>query len=240
MRYRYNSRSAKRLAKKSKRNFIVTIIIILALIYATIQWILPSVIGGVGLISSKIKPVKKIVATNYESLAPPVLDIPFDATNTAKINITGYAPSNSKVELLIDEEVEDTTETKEDGSFEFRSIALSLGTNNISGKTIDDKGTESLPSKTLSVYYSNEKPNLSISEPENNKEIQGGDKKVAIKGKTDLNINIYINDTRIITSSDGSFSSDQPLNDGDNNFNIKAIDKAGNEAELSRKVIYKP
>lgn len=240
MRYRYNSRSAKRIAKKSKRNFFITIILIIGLMYATLQWILPSVIGGVGLINSKIKPTQKIVPTSFDSLAPPVIDIPFEATNTAKIKITGYAPSNSKVELLIDDSLKDTTETKEDGSFEFTDVSLNLGTNNISGKTVDEKGVESLPSKTLYVYYSNESPNLSISEPEDNKTIQGGDKKITIKGKTDTDIKIYINDTRVITNSDGNFSSEQSLNDGDNNFIIKATDKAGNETNLSRKVTYNP
>ena len=208
--------------------------------YATLQWILPSVIGGVGLINSKIKPTQKIVPTSFDSLAPPVINIPFEATNTSKINITGYAPSNSKVELLIDDGLKDTTTTKEDGSFEFNDISLNLGTNNISGKTIGEKGTESLPSKTLYVYYSNESPNLTVSDPEDNKTIQGGDKKITIKGKTDANIKIFINDSRIITNSNGDFSSEQPLNDGDNNFTVKAIDKSGNETSLSRKVTYNP
>lgn len=240
MRYRYNSRSAKRIAKKSKRNFFITIILITGLMYATLQWILPSVIGGVGLINSKIKPTKKIVDTNFDSLAPPVIDIPFEATNTAKINITGYAPPDSKVELLIDDSIKDTTTTKENGSFEFTDISLSLGINNISGKTVDEKGTESMSSKTLYIYYSNESPNLKVSDPEDNRTIQGGDKKITIKGKTDADIKIYVNETRIITNSDGNFSSEQPLNDGDNNFTIKAIDKAGNETSLLRKVTYNP
>lgn len=240
MSYKYNSRSAKRMAKKSKRNFIITICLILFLIFATVQWILPSVIGGVGLVNSIVKPTKKIVETKYETLAPPVLNIPFEATNSAKINITGYATSNSKVNLYIDDSLKDSAQTKEDGSFEFSDISLSLGTNNIYGKTVDEKDVESLPSKTLAVFYDNGKPSLVVSEPEDGKTIQGGDKKITIKGNSDSDNKIYINDVQIIISSDGTFSSEQTLNDGDNTFTIKAIDKTTNQTEVTRKVIYKP
>ncbi len=239
MRYKYYSRSAKRKAKKSSRNFIITLILIGLLIYATLQWILPSVIGGVGLINGVIKPPKKTAPVNYESLAPPVITVPFEATNTAQINISGFATPNAKVELFIDDQLKDTTQTPEDGKFEFNGVSLNLGTNNIYGKTIDEKGVESLSSKTLAIFYDNGKPLLTVSEPDDGKTIQGGDKKITFKGSTDPNVKIYINDVQTITNLDGNFSSEQSLNDGDNNFTIKAIDKAGNETSLVRKVTYK-
>lgn len=239
MRRNYYSRSAKRRAKKSSRNFIITLILIGVLIYATLQWILPSVIGGVSLINGSLKPVKKAAPVNYESLAPPVLNIPFEATNSSQINITGYATPDADVKLYLDDKLQDTARASGDGQFQFTNIPLSLGTNNFYGKTADEKGVESLPSKTLTVFFENEKPSLTIYGPEDGKTIQGGDKKITITGKTDPDISVYINDTRIITSSDGTFSSDQQLNDGDNNFTIKAIDKAGNEADLARKVTFK-
>lgn len=240
MRYKYYSRTAKRKAKKGSRTFVVTLILILFLIYATIQWILPSVIGGVGLINNIVKPSKKITQTNYDSFAPPVINIPFEATNTGQINISGFAAANSKVRLFIDDEEKDTTESSSDGSFEFRDVSLVIGTNNIYGKTLDEKGVESLPSKTLKVFYDNDKPNLSISEPEDGKTVQGGDKKIIIKGKVDPDVKIYINDSRIIIGSDGNFSSEQLLNEGDNTFTVKAINSVANETVIVRKVTYQP
>lgn len=241
--HRYASRrAANRLAKKSKRKFIITLIIISALSYTTLVWALPSFIGGLGFVKSVVKPSQITVDQTSDNitLAPPVLNIPFEATNSGQIDIKGYGASNSKVKLYMNDEEKQTIDVASDGTFDFENVTLSLGTNNIYGKTIDDKGKESLPSKTIQLIYDNEKPALKISEPEDNKKNQGGDKKVKISGKTDPNIKVYINDTQVIVDKDGNFSTEQPLNDGDNTFTIKAIDIATNTTEVQRKVTYSP
>lgn len=239
MAYRYRSRrSAKRLARQSRRNFIITLILVAALIYATIQWILPTLIGGVGFINSMIKPSKKVTTEESVSLAPPVLNIPYEATNTAQINILGYANPYIKVSIYVDDQLKASTEALEDGSFEVKGITLALGTNNIYGKTME-KEKESLPSKSSKVIYDNEKPPLEISQPEDGKNVQG-ERKIQIRGKTEPQAQVFVNDSRIITNSDGAFSADLELNDGDNIITIKAIDQASNATEIARKVIFKP
>ena len=237
---RYQYRSAKRYKTKSKRNFIATIIIIFILLYVAFFWILPSLIGGLGSIRNSISPSQKKLTLDPITLAPPVFNIPFEATNTAQIDITGYGIPNSKVEFFLDDAKKDTTEASEDGSFGFKNISLSLGTNNIYGKSVDEKGIESLASKTLIVLFDNEKPDLSIDEPEDNKEINGGDKKIKISGKTEVEAKVFINNNQLILSGDGHFSTTLELADGDNNFDIKAVDKANNSNEVSRKVIFQP
>ena len=241
MRSRYQYRKAKRLQSKSKQTFFVTIIIILILIYATVAWILPSLIGGISFIKNLTNPSHKTInPTDQVTLAPPVLNIPYEATNTAQIDIAGYATPNSKVEIFLDDDKKQTIDVSEDGSFNFKDISLSLGTNNIYGKSVDEKEEESLPSKTLVIIFDNENPTLNISEPEDNKVIQGGDKKVKISGKTEVGINVFINGNQVIVNMDGNFSTTQDLNEGDNDFNIKAIDKAANFTEKSLRVIYHP
>lgn len=243
MPYKYQSRrSAKRLARKSKRNFIITLILIALLVYFTFTWMLPSFIGGVGFIKGIVKPSQKTSINLVENitLAPPVLNIPYEATNTAQIDIKGYGTPNSKVKLYLDDEAKQTVSVLEDGSFTMQNITLSLGTNNIYGKTIDDQEKESLPSKTIKLNFDNEKPPLSINEPEDGKIIQGGDKKVEVSGKTDLGIQILINGSQIIVDKDGNFRTDQSLDEGDNIITIKALDLASNSTEVQKKVIYKP
>ena len=242
MAYRYRSRrSIKRLARKSKRNFIITLIIIGILFYATLNWILPYFIGGIGIIRNTIAPVKKISTSSGNSLlAPPVLNIPYEATNSSEINIKGFGSANSKVKIFIDDIEKTTTGVLPDGSFSAENISLSLGLNNIYGKTIDEDGKESLPSKTIRITYDFEKPNLSISQPEDNKKIQGGDKKVIVSGTTDIGTRIYINDSQIIVDKDGNFSVDLAINEGDNTITIKAVDIASNSTELQRRVSYTP
>lgn len=245
----YSRRSSRRLARKSRTNFIISLILIGVLLYATIQWFLPFLIGGIGFIKGIIKPSHKTTSSLSQdaSLAPPVLNIPFEATSTAKINITGYGTPNSKVAIYFDDEKKDTQDVSEDGSFVFKNIPLVLGTNNIYGKSLDpasggvnDQDKESLPSKTFKVIYDNEKPTLNINEPEDGKTIHGGDKKIKVSGKTEAGAQVFINDSQIIVDKDGNFSSEESLNEGDNNFNIKSLDKALNQTETSRKVIYQP
>jgi len=89
------------------------------------------------------------------------------------------------------------------------------------------------------LIFDSEKPRLEISEPEDGKAVTG-DRKVKISGQTDTDSEIYINGTRIIVSSDGKFSSDQSLNDGDNYFTIKAQDKALNYVEIARRINFQP
>lgn len=241
MRYR-SRRSARRLAKKSRRNFIITLILISFLLYATLTWVLPFFITGLGFITDFFKPHQQVVRPINEnaSLAPPVLTIPFEATNTAQISISGYASPNSKIKLYIDDEERETVDVSAQGEFTIQNVSLSLGTNNIYAKTLDEKDQESLPSKLIKIFYDPEKPSLSLNEPEDNKQIQGGEKKVKFSGQTESGVQVFINGTQVIVASDGNFSTELSLNEGDNNFEIRAIDSASNTTEISRKVIFQP
>lgn len=241
--YRYRSRrSVKRLARKSQRNFVITLIIIILLAYSTITWILPFFIGSISFVQNIIKPTQNNVLKTLENstLAPPVFNIPFEATSTSQIDIKGYGTPNSKVKLYIDDESKQTTSVGDNGTFNFENVSLSLGTNNIYGTTLDDKDKESLPSKTIKLIYDSEKPTLNISEPEDGRKIQGGDRKVKVTGNTDPNVKVFVNDNQAIVDKDGNFTYDLSLTDGNNIITIKAIDTAANITELQRTVNYTP
>lgn len=236
----YRTRSARRYAKKSKRKFIITSLTILFLLYATLQWILPNIIGGVGIITSTFKTPIKVErpVTEDTTLAPPVISIPFEATSSAKIDIRGYAIPSSKVELFLDDTLKDTVDVGVDGSFTFKDVYLNPGENKIFGKTIDSKKSESLPSKIITLTSITDKPQLSVSEPDDNQTIDSTDKKVTVSGKADPSVQILVNGSVVILGSDGKFSTVVMLNDGDNVIKIKAVDRASNYTEITRKVIY--
>lgn len=238
----YSRRTTRRLAQKSKRNFIITLVIVGVLLYSTITWVLPTFIGSIAFVKNITNPPKETSqpVSENSNLAPPVLNIPYEATNTAQINIGGYGTADSKVRLYIDDKQISETKISEDGSFAFENVDLAIGTNNIYGITLDSNNKESLPSKTIKLYYSSEKPSLSISEPEDNKTIQGGDKKVKVAGKTDPDVKVFINGTQVIVNGDGNFSTEIPLNEGDNQLTISAQDRAMSKTEQQRKVIFQP
>lgn len=223
-----------------KLRFYITVIVIGAILYATIFWILPFFVNSVGLVTGIFKTTPKAKQVSEEvTLAPPVFNIPFEETSSTPIEIKGFATPNAKVQLYLDEHLGDEVTAFSDGSFTFENVELVLGTNNIYGKTLDDKNKESLPSKTIIVIYDNEKPPLEITEPEDGKQVQG-ERKLAFSGKTEVEAKIFLNDSQIIVKSDGTFATQVSLNDGDNQFNIKAVDKAGNFTEVSRKVFFQP
>ena len=124
-------------------------------------------------------------------------------------------------------------------SFNAKDISLESGNNSIYGKTVD-QGKQSLASKTLTVTFNESKPKLIISEPEDGREIKGGDKKVTISGITDNDASVYVNNGQIIVSKDGSFTTSIPLNDGENTITVKAVNSASTSTTIDLKVTYRP
>lgn len=239
MKNRYTARSVRRASSRNKKNFYFTLILIFVLIYATIFWVLPNLIGGIGLLNNSLHPSEKVKQPSEDlSLAPPVLNIPFEATNSSLLTIQGYS-TGKKVKIFIDDEVEDIVDVSSDGTFQASNINLKLGGNNIYGKTLDENDKESLSSKTIKVEYDNDKPKLEVTEPNENKSIQG-ERRLKITGKTDPEAIILINGGRAIVNSDGNFSSEQNLNDGENIFKIKSMDEAGNSTEIERRINFTP
>jgi len=235
----YHSRSTRRLAKKSKNNLIATIFISIVLLFVTVMWLLPALINGLGIINQTVKPTTKQQAIGDNATqAPPVLNIPFQATNLSPIIIKGYATPGVEVKIYLDDSVISTIIAKDDGSFESEEISLNFGINNIYGKTVDSEGKESLASKTIKLDYDNEEPNLDLSEPADGSEIQSD--KVKVTGSTEPTAKVTINNIQIIVHSDGSFTTDFPINEGENNLNIKSTDIAGNTNEIDRRVTRKP
>ncbi len=226
--------------KRNRKNFLTTLLIIAIILYVTLSWALPNLINILGTANKVFKPSsKKESVSDKTSLAPPVLFIPYEATNSAKIDIKGYTLSSSKVKIFLNNKPEEEDEVMEDGSFIVRNIELNLGINDLFGKTIDDKGQENLSSKVVKIIYDNEKPALEIAEPEDNKEIKDS-RKVKISGKTEVGVQDFVNNSQIIIGSEGSFQTEISLNDNENILTIKAQDKATNYTEVVRRIVFKP
>lgn len=241
-RYRtyYKPRSLRHREKKSTVRLIVNVILSLFLLYILITWGLPFLVSSLSFLNRFKSITHRSSNKEVALLAPPVLNIPYEATNSAQIRISGYSTPNLKVKIFIDDNLKTTTKVNDNGSFSTEPVSLVLGTNNITSKTVDDKGEESLPSKNIKVIYSSERPKLDLSSPSDNQQIKGGDKKVNVSGVTDPNDNLVVNGVTIVVGGDGHFSVDVPINDGDNNIVVAATNSVGNTTQVSRKVTYSP
>lgn len=235
----FKPRSLRRYESKAKNKLLSTIVIGGILVLIFLFWGLPTLIGGLSFIN-KLKDSPKIVTEEDAAIAPPVLNIPYEATNTAAIRINGFTTPNSDVEIYIDDKLKTTTRSGTDGRFTTDEITLLFGTNNIYGKTVNEGGKKSLDSKTIRLVYSNEKPKLEISSPTDNQEIKGGDKKIVVAGKTDPLNSINVNGTTAIVNTEGNFNMTLNINEGDNFIKIVAADNFGNTNQIERKVIYTP
>ena len=177
--------------------------------------------------------------SNSLPLLPPHLEPVEEATNSDKINIRGYANPGETVQLVVNDRSLDKLLVGNDGKFLASDIMLDEGENKVSAKVIkNDK--ESSPSDKLTIVYKKTPPNLDISEPNDNQNYFGDSKKAKVSGKTDPDTKVTINDRLEIVNNDGTFNDTIALNEGDNQIKIVAIDAAGNQTTINRKVTYKP
>lgn len=242
--YNYNKafkpRSLRRTEKKIKQNIVLVVILSIIIIYALLNWGLPLLIDSLSLFKGLQSKTETVKALEDAAIAPPFLNIPFEATNSATIDIQGYASPNLKIEIYVDDNLKTTVQTDSEGNFKAENILLELGINNIYGKTVNEEGAKSLSSKNIKVIYSNDRPTLEISEPGDGSQIKGGDKKVKVSGKTDPDSSVTVNSISAIIRNDGTFSTEVNINDGDNIITVVATNSVSNSSKVERKVNYAP
>lgn len=171
-------------------------------------------------------------------LVAPRLDPLDEATNSATITISGYANEGETVAISTETDIVKVFVGK-DGTFSAPDIELVEGENRISAKVTKDK-KESPSSNLVSIVYKKTPPKLDVSEPEDGKEYVGDQKEATIKGVTEGDIKITVNDRFVRVENDGSFTTTYSLPEGETTLTIKATDIAGNETKIERKVKYRP
>lgn len=173
--------------------------------------------------------------------ATPRFNFPSEATNQNPITIKGFAESGSKIIFFLDDSENKQVITGEDGTFLADNLKLHEGINRLYVVAVDSAGNESQPSGTMQISYDITPPTLEISEPTNNSTLSSANqKKIFLKGKTDQNALLKINDVLVFLSGDGSFSSSFTLNEGENLIKIEAADLAGNKTEKELKITFVP
>lgn len=236
----YKPRSIRKSESRAQRKLIFNLVLVVVLVFVFFNWGLPFIVGSLSFLN-KNKPSQAVTETKIdEAIAPPVLFIPFESTNSASLPISGYATPLTKVELYVDDELKSLLQTDSEGKFAAESISLNLGTNNIYAVTVNDADKKSLPSKTIKLYYSNEKPLLEVTQPADGTEIKGGDKKIILTGKTDPNNTITVNGSTVIVNSEGNFQTSIGINEGDNIITINSSNSFGNINQIQRTVKYVP
>ncbi len=157
------------------------------------------------------------------------------ATNSARFIVTGSILNFDTLEFYLNNKKIREIKPSSD-SFNEEIGDLNKGDNDfyILAKLKESK-TEK---KTLvyKIYFKNEKPKLDISEPSDNSTINN--QEIKIKGSTDKETYIHINELPVVVDANGGFETTVRLKEGDNQIIINAEDTAGNIESKSLKVIY--
>lgn len=233
----HKSRMRRTLERQSKRNIILMALAIVIILGAVIMYGQVIVID----LSLLLGTTKKVSTqpTNTETvsyIAPPVLDQVITATNSATALFSGQITNADQVKLYINDELTDVAKPNVNHTFQFTDVKLKEG-NNIIKAVAWLKDKKSSDSNTLFVTYLKNPPNLSIDQPSEGDSFHGPSVLV-VKGKTDPDASVTVNNALVITKNDGSFSYEITLHNDENEIKVKATDTAGNSAEKVIKVTY--
>lgn len=230
------SRLNKRLVKQTERNLVLLVGggIILIILFLTL---------GVKLLvnfSLFVEKKSDVSAQAQEQtfIIPPTLDFLDEATNSARLNVSGTAGSGKYIKLFLNGKQVKKADIKSDGTFEFRNVELEAGENSLKVKAVDENEKESKFSETTTVIYSKNPPDLSVSTPSDGQTYHKEDNPLRVSGETDPDVKVTVNGFWAVVDGEGYFYYNLPLKGGDNEIKIIAEDKAGNKSEKTLKVNY--
>ncbi len=217
--------------KNIRRTFLFGILTVAFLIFLFFLGI-PVLVKFTGFFTDLGKSQKPIDKTDTIPPAPPQIKIPADYTNKTSLDISGNTEAGATVKLFYNSNEEEVLADR-DGKFSL-NFQLDKGENTISATAKDANGNESQKSPTYTIIFDNEPPKIEISSPSGGTEFFGSKaRQLTIKGTTESEADLTINDRVVAVDDDGSFAFLTTLSEGENNFKIKAVDKAGNAEETS-------
>jgi len=231
---------SKKESKRSLRQAIFFSLLTLALIALVFIYGVPAVIKMAvffGNIRSSSTPIE---TKNNIPPSPPVFKSTFDATNSAKLSLNGFAEAGSIVKIFLTGQPADEVVVDKDGNFSFDNLTLTLGNNGITAIAVDADGNKSSASEKLTIWYNNQPPKLEITQPADNSTITNESGIVEIVGQTDSEASVSINEHLVVVDNNGNFKDTFNLVSGDNLLNIVATDKAGNQTVKTLNLNYSP
>lgn len=236
--YRKRNTRLQKLAKKEESKAVKRIFYLFIVSFVLIVFLFTVGVQILGKFADFLEIIFKKDGTSEQntSLGIPILDSLPEATNSAKLSVSGFATNGQKIEIYLnDQRISETN--IEGGKFVYDDLTLVKGENKISVKSAQDNQLSDF-SQVKTVIFDNDEPSLEISNPQEG-QIFSGDRRIKVSGKTEKDAQVYANGFLASVSSSGDFEVQVPLNEGENTIEIKAVDEAGNSKAQTRKVQYK-
>lgn len=235
---RYSRLTRTEERKNVRKAFIFTVLTIVSML-AVIVFGLPAMAKFAAFLTDIKKSGQPVETGDTTPPAPPRLGPLPEATNELKVEIRGSTEPGVTVVLFLNRKKEELLANK-DGEFT-HSFLLQDGENAISAQARDSAGNESQKTQSFKITFDDDPPELEIITPEDGSEYYGSkQRQVVIEGKTEEEATVIINERLVVVEQDGTFAFTTTLSEGENQFTIKALDKAGNVTEKSIALHFTP
>lgn len=225
--------------KKESLRALVYIVIAIVIVIAMISWGVPMMARVAGLLITQDTGVDGL---SELSPTPPVFsDVP-EATSSATVTVGGFAQPGVEIALLVDGLEYKKVLTDEAGVFEFENVEIGEGENKLVGYAISSRGQESEMSRSYTIRVDRTDPELTLSSPEDGSVYRGQTERIAnFQGMVnEEGVKVYVGARMAIVSTDSTFELPYQLQDGDQEVEVRAIDRAGNETKKTVKLRWEP
>lgn len=221
------SRLSRTKDSKTKKQLAFSLVGIILVIFVLFKFGIPALTSLSLFLSSKNGTTPEEIAKSKTLLTPPILTQSFSATSSASITVNGTASPKQTIQLYVNGSLVDTTPTRDDGSFQFTGVNLTQQQNTIQAKarsTSSGQDKTSDYSDTWNVSYLQKAPSLSVDSPHDNDNVGGS---VVVKGKTDPDVRVTVNDFWAIVDASGNYSYTLSVQNGDTHIVVVATNAAG-------------
>src|SRR3989339_688957 len=222
--------------KKLKNKIAVYLIVFFLVVYFIFTYGIRLLLNTSSFISGLFpQPSPKPLSKTEESFSSiDISSIP-QATNSAKIIISGSSLNFDILDFYLNEKKVKEIESSSD-IFSEEIGDLEKGDNTIYIRARSEDNRTIKKTIIYKVFYKNEKPKLEITEPSDN--FSTSNQEIKIKGSTDKETYVHINDLPVVVDANGNFETSIRLKDGDNQITATAQDIAGNTETKTLKVTY--
>lgn len=232
---RKRSRLYRQLERENKKNIFLSIFGIIIVLLILLKFGLPALVSFSFLLSGN-KQTSLPSQNNAEIVVPPQLNPLPAATKSANFTLSGKAQPQTTIDLYLNDNLLDKTQTDKNGNFSFQSTYIK-GDNKIYAKArLDNKISD--PSDTVDVFFKDIPPTLTVNSPSDGQQFTKDQNTISVSGSTDAGVRITVNGFWAIVDQNNNFNYQLKLQNGDNTIKIEAVDQAGNTTDKQIKVSY--
>jgi hypothetical protein len=225
--------------RKNIRTAVVLGILTVALVFGIFVFGLPTVVKFAAFFSDLRKSGEPVEINDSTPPAPPRINELPEATNKSAVEVSGQSEPGATVILVFNKKTQDVIADSE-GAFR-TTFELDDGKNLLTATAKDAAGNESQQTEEFTIIFDDQEPSLEISSPSDGASFFGSkQRQLVVQGATETDASLSINERFVLVKEDGSFAFATTLSEGENTFNLKSQDKAGNVTEKSFKVSFSP